>query len=116
MRLIDADALKSQITRYHMSLTPRYISKLVDAEIGDVIDIVDEQPTIEARPVVRGEWKGDGMYMTCPNCGAMFDEDDLINSILLFKKTGYDKSACNFCGNCGADMRAREDDDARGES
>ena len=47
-RLIDANALKSQITRYHMSLTPRYISKLVDAEIGDVIDIIDEAPTVDA--------------------------------------------------------------------
>ena len=47
-RLIDANALKSQITRYHMSLTPRYISKLVDAEIGDVIDIIDETPTVDA--------------------------------------------------------------------
>ena len=52
-RLIDANALKSQITRYHMSLTPRYISKLVDAEIGDVIDIVDEAPTVDAVEVVR---------------------------------------------------------------
>ena len=52
-RLIDANALKSQITRYHMSLTPRYISKLVDAEIGDVIDIIDEAPTVDAVEVVR---------------------------------------------------------------
>lgn len=52
-RLIDANALKSQITRYHMSLTPRYISKLVDAEIGDVIDILDESPTVDAVEVVR---------------------------------------------------------------
>ena len=52
-RLIDANALKSQITRYHMSLTPRYISNLVNAEIGDVIDIIDEAPTIDAVEVVR---------------------------------------------------------------
>ena len=52
-RLIDANALKSQITRYHMSLTPRYISKLVDAEIGDVIDIIDEAPIVDAVEVVR---------------------------------------------------------------
>ena len=52
-RLIDANAFKSQITRYHMSLTPRYISKLVDAEIGDVIDIIDETPTVDAVEVVR---------------------------------------------------------------
>lgn len=45
MRLIDANALKSAIQQYHDSLKPRYISKLVDAEIADIQDIIDEQPT-----------------------------------------------------------------------
>ena len=69
-RLIDANAFKSQITRYHMSLTPRYISKLVDAEIGDVIDIIDETPTVDAVEVVR--CKDCKYYMTihctCDGC------------------------------------------------
>ena len=112
MRLIDADAWGEFYKERTHDLEPY---NHYDMGYGDAMyhvdDWIDAQPTIEARPVVRGEWKGDGMYMTCPNCGAMFDEDDLINSILLSKKTGYDKSACNFCGNCGADMRAREGDD-----
>ena len=49
-RMIDADALKEQIQQYHDSLKPRYISKLVDAEIADIQDIIDEQPTVASDP------------------------------------------------------------------
>lgn len=53
MRLINADAAKNEIEKYHDGLKPRYISKLVDAEIFDIQDIIDEQPTIDAVEVVR---------------------------------------------------------------
>ena len=90
-RLIDVYALKCQITRYHSSLTPRYISKLVDAEIGDVIDIIDEAPTVDAEPVVHGHWVkynflgheqfacsecqtlGSPQWKRCPVCEAKMD-------------------------------------------
>ena len=67
--------------------------------LSDEFEIVDKQPTIEARPVVRGEWKNSGMYMYCPVCGAEFD-DDIVNMC-----HDEDKRAVNFCGHCGADMR-----------
>lgn len=102
--LIDADALCAEIDEYVYPITTNNLMGAADAYFR-IKHLIEQAPTIEARPVVRGEWEGDGMYMTCPNCGAMFDEDDLVNSILLFGKTGCDKSACNFCGNCGADMR-----------
>lgn len=54
MRPIDADALKKSITDYHAGLFPRYISKLVDAEIEDIKDIIDEQITIDYVP--RQQW------------------------------------------------------------
>ena len=53
MRLIDADTLKQEITKFHSGLKPRYISKLVDAEIADIQDIIDESPAVDAVPVVR---------------------------------------------------------------
>ena len=53
MRTIDADALKRDIGKYHDGLKPRYISKLVDAEIADIRDIIDEQPAIDAVEVIR---------------------------------------------------------------
>lgn len=55
MRLIDADTLKQEITKFHSGLKPRYISKLVDAEIADIQDIIDESPTVDAEPFITGE-------------------------------------------------------------
>ena len=108
-RLIDANELKSQITRYHMSLTPRYISKLVDAEIGDVIDIVDEAPTVDAVEVVHGLWldkteihvyskahKFISERVDCSACGHIFFH----TSALTY----------NYCPNCGAKMDGGKDD------
>ena len=99
-RLIDANALKSQITRYHMSLTPRYISKLVYAEIGDVIDIIDEAPTVDAVEVVHGRWVEDTVYdmIACTECGHAWNIID--NCTETF----------NYCPNCGAKMDGEEDD------
>lgn len=66
---------------------------------GNSIDIVDrtkleqrikELPTIEAEPVVHGEWIDKGLYSECNKCG--------------FHHYGCD---VNFCGNCGADMRKK---------
>lgn len=68
-----------------------------------VDDWLDARPTIEARPVVRGEWENHGMYMICPVCGAEFD-DDIVNMC-----RDEEKSAVNFCGHCGADMRGEDD-------
>ena len=60
--------------------------------IDSMKEIIEEQPTVEAVPVVHGEWKTD--------CGVLFPV--------------YRCSECNcatalgktkFCPNCGADMR-----------
>ena len=59
---------------------------------------VDELPTVEAKPVVRGEWLYEReTYNTCSawkcsNCGECYG--------LPFIKNEY-----NFCPNCGTDMR-----------
>lgn len=89
MRLIDADTIPwegfpNDFGEYHED----YVEKRV----------VDKMPTIEARPVERGEWRlnkdGSG---TCKQCGwtakDVWDED------------GWQ----NFCGQCGADMRGEDD-------
>ena len=46
--LISRKALKEAIAEYHAGLFPRYISKLVDAEIADIQDIIDEQAAVLA--------------------------------------------------------------------
>lgn len=45
-------------------------------------------PPANVRPVVRGEWIGDGDCIICSNC-----------------KTAYTFMGSNYCPNCGADMR-----------
>ena len=108
-RCIDADALIEHIKdvpTWWMNeqvgfLARKYPDGLYDP--NDVISSIENAPTIEARPVVRGEWENHGMYMICPVCGAEFD-DDIVN---MCRDGG--KSAVNFCGHCGADMRGDGD-------
>ena len=73
MRLIDADALQERVK--------------IDARPAWMV--VRDAPTIEARPVVRGEWlpspSGSGSIM-CSKCFAIRDGG-------------------NYCSHCGADMR-----------
>ena len=102
MRLIDANALKSAITEYHSNLKPRYLTKLVDVEIADVLDIVDEQPTVDAVPVVHGRWEQcfeDWRHQIegdkCSACG--------------FEHYGCGIKHYHYCPNCGADMRERSE-------
>ena len=62
--------------------------------LSDEFEIVDKQPTIEARPVVKGEWvlNKDGSG-TCNQCGRT-------------QKSVWDHDGWqNFCGHCGAEMQ-----------
>lgn len=110
-RLIDANALKSQITRYHTSLTPRYISKLVDAEIGDIIDIIDEAPTVDAVEVVHAHWEdgcaihnGKEVYKSidCSHCEEVFKIES--------ETREYWKARFKVCPFCGAVMDGGNED------
>ena len=47
--MIDEKKLIEEIKQYHESINPKYISKLVDAEIEDILDIINSQPKV-------GEW------------------------------------------------------------
>ena len=65
----------------------------------EVDDIVDGLPTVEAVPVVRGEWDEKIMNYFCSQCKKAFDDD-------LVWITGEFKLP-NFCPECGADMRKK---------
>ena len=55
MKLIDADKLYSKVKT---EANP-YGKPTLEFQSGClVLDIIDKQPTIEAAPVVRGEWMG----------------------------------------------------------
>ena len=93
MRLIDADALlDGEQTIPYPDVPFDVLGKMVDW----FVKMVDKQPTIDAVPVVHGEWidmklgdelmptickcsvcgatwAGVGGYIYCPNCGARMD-------------------------------------------
>ena len=70
---------------------------------SDRMTALQELPTVEARPVVKGEWLYEReTYNTCSawkcsNCGECYG--------LPFIKDEY-----NFCPECGADMRGGKND------
>ena len=85
MRLIDAKALERNI---------KEAFKENPFAMGMLLRWIRKQPTIEARPVVRGEWvlNKDGSG-TCNQCGRT-------------QKSVWDHDGWqNFCGHCGAEMQ-----------
>ena len=101
MRLIDVDELKNALiecTPY--AIDPVYRNTNSNIDMFTVMEILDELPTIDAVPVVRGEWRtweeqfpdrttrkknnlgvfcsacqlhADNMTSYCPNCGAKME-------------------------------------------
>lgn len=96
MRLIDADALKRAMEEMLMSGKDAVES----AYINEVVQIViDEAPTIEAKPIVHARIKETGFdecycsWGECSICGA----DNMLSS--------------NYCPNCGAKMEGGDPHD-----
>lgn len=84
MRLIDADAFREELLR--KGFYPVIVAKTLE-----------RQPTIEAVPVVHGEWvkaKYDAEY-ECSNCHCIEYE--------CLTKSGF--KLPDFCPNCGAKMK-----------
>ena len=54
--MIDEKKLLEAIKKYHEGLKPKYVSKLVDAEILDIIDIIKEQPKISLENKTSDKW------------------------------------------------------------
>lgn len=93
MRLIDADALKKELcdTCGVCDIRKRRIN-------CQVIEIINNMPTIETNPVVHGKWncvnEDENVYM-CSACGYEY---------ILIDGTLQDNEM-NYCCRCGADMR-----------
>ena len=98
MRLIDADALIDNIPQADLN-NDKKISKC--GAIADMVLLVCDAPTIDAVPVVRGEWIQKhhitsfsnmtltGTFPTCSLCG--------------YAWLGVAQNT-NYCPNCGAKM------------
>lgn len=106
-RLIDADAL---LENYDLKNADK------GGWIGyetlmkyEVLDMIVDAPTVDAVPVVRGEWMtfddriGNAIGVCCSVCGiqSVIEKHMLLgNSEVVFN---------NFCPNCGADMRKEKE-------
>lgn len=85
-RLIDADKLKDAVYKSFTPYQREWASTIII-----INKAIDAQPTVEAVPVVRGEWIKYGSWGKCSVCG----------EVIAYR----DKS--NFCKECGADMRKK---------
>ena len=86
MRLIDADALVERLEKSH-----EYHARTSRDEVllARDIRIIEEQPTIEARPVRHGRWRSKGLAeLECTIC----------------KYIDVSKRYSNHCPNCGNPM------------
>ena len=62
-----------------------------------IMDIIEEQPPVEAVPVVHGEWRHiGGDEWCCSECGNVISTEG-----------SWEKPTGKFCEECGADMRKK---------
>lgn len=107
-RLIDADAFLEALENADADVCETYPDFYCDWGFSQkaIEDLLLNIPTMEAKPVVHGEWL-DAPYVyfgakryVCSECkDSEFWEDRFV----IVKE--------NFCPNCGADMRERIDKD-----
>jgi rubrerythrin len=95
-RLIDADAMHKFVENM-VSKKEGAFANGVPYEWAYTLAAVDAQPTVNAVPAVHGRWIKDQQSKfehryNCSACGyRLIDEP------------------CNYCPNCGADMRERSE-------
>lgn len=68
---------------------------IVEKELQAHLDFVRNMPAADVWPVVRGEWVYNSPEDNTPYCSECLIPQD---------------SECNFCPNCGADMRGKLSD------
>jgi hypothetical protein len=97
MRLIDADEALEQINEW---LDQTGAIPLNTSYHFELLGCIEDCPTIDAVPVVRGEWTTNSDY-----------PDTVICSLCGWKESVWwaDKGT-NYCPNCGAKMEANQDE------
>nr|WP_294371946.1 hypothetical protein [uncultured Ruminococcus sp.] len=75
----------------------KYPEGMFDCE--DVVNSIENAPSVEVAPVVHGRWIEDHDYLKCPECGIMVKRDF----------TFFDIGDWNYCPNCGAKMDLEEE-------
>lgn len=88
-RLIDADALMKSIKSFRWFGVPNTLKLMFDY----LKIIINEQPTIEATPVVHGRWTelpSMAPEYQCSECGQSYE--------------WWEVSEAHYCPDCGAKM------------
>ena len=99
MRLIDADALAKSL----IGVTVKWFVDL-NGCVGDtfnftnVIDYIEDAPTIDAKPVLHGRWV---VLDECANAGAYCS---VCHKKVYKECYGNCKMKSTYCPNCGAKM------------
>lgn len=93
-RLIDADALTERLNEYANDDWNVSLGGVFTDAVDTCLDFVENAPTIEAVPVVHGEWIYENYTWHCGVCG-----------FHPFKGYIPKEPGFNLCPNCGADMR-----------
>lgn len=100
MRLIDADELINKLNKSESDVHGSAECYSSVTEITETIEyvgiLIDETPTVEAVPVVHGEWVNEYINRYGHPCHCC--------SVCGFHASHQDK---NFCPECGADMRKK---------
>lgn len=99
MRLIDADAMNEKL--FYKQLGGK--DTLITAECA--FNMINEQPTVEAKPVVHGEWDKTFRYMRENINTGKLEPVYSCDCPICTYHTGNQGVRFNFCPNCGADMR-----------
>ncbi|MBR4743562.1 MAG: hypothetical protein IK082_05140 [Oscillospiraceae bacterium] len=116
MRLIDADELIFRLETQDYSSAPDTLEDwtpqdMTKAEIADI----DKMPTIDAVPVVHGEWFPyefctDGTWDKCSVCGVAHRTRSKYTGYIDGKEYVI-QDRMNYCPICGAKMDGERKDD-----
>lgn len=94
-RYIDADKVYQELIEEYPSDSDHILKVDYDDIRRIVMDFIDDAPTEDVKPIVRGEWIRDEFGgFRCSVC-----ED--------YNAVNYDR----FCNNCGADMRNESEEE-----
>lgn len=97
--LISRSALMMHLNDYALQEAPFFEDQSKEAynAIQNCMKAVEDAPTVEAKPVVHGEWKYDwlGEYI-CSNCYERVNVKEVMG-----------EPAWDWCPACGADMRKK---------
>ena len=115
MRLIDADALMMFLENKRRVLADTGGNEYALRGFAYCIKRIHEQPTVEAEPVVHGEWnnmaeQNNHLHCKCSICGYWTESYRAIKTYGL-SSDDYLEVKWLFCPNCGAKMDGGVSDD-----